>query len=248
MRREIWLMSWREFQEAAEETDIVILPVGVLEAHGPHLPLGTDFIIPQHLAELLASKLNALIAPAVPYGVVHSLLGYPGSVSIGKDTLKNLMRDLIRGLANNGLDKVIILNGHGSRDHLDAISEACKEAWREDGVKSVIVNWWIYGEELSKEMFGSVGGHAGTEETAAIMAVDRSLVREEEELGDQVYYTVRGMDPVPAPGSILVYDREDRVYIPDAETSKKFIQELTSRIAEELKRIIKGWDIQEIGI
>ncbi|RSN75925.1 MAG: hypothetical protein DSO07_10630 [Thermoproteota archaeon] len=248
MRREIWLMSWREFQEAAEETDIVILPVGVLEAHGPHLPLGTDFIVPQHLAELLASKLNALIAPAVPYGVVHSLLGYPGSISIGKDTLKNLIKDLIKGLASNGLDKVIILNGHGSRDHLDAISEACKETWKEDGVKSVVVNWWIYGEELSKEMFGSVGGHAGTEETAAIIAIDKSLVREEEELSDQVYYTVRGLDPVPAPGSILIYDKEDRAYIPDAETSRKFVQELVSRMAEELKKIIKGWDIQEIGI
>ncbi len=246
MERRLWRLNWREFAEAVEETDTVILPIGVVEAHGPHLPLGTDFMIPQWIAERIADELNALIAPPISYGVVSSLLAYPGSMTVSKDSFESYVRDVLVALTQNGLDRVIILNGHGSRDHVDALKSACKEAWIRYGTRCLIIHWWIYGEEISREILGSVGGHAGTEETAAIMAIDDSLVRTQD-LREQIYLYRKGIEPIPAPGSILLYDENDSVEIPSRESAERFMMEVVSRISDEVRRVMKGWDLQEIG-
>ncbi|MEM3619379.1 MAG: creatininase family protein, partial [Candidatus Korarchaeum sp.] len=105
--RRIWLMSYREFQEAIEETELAILPLGVCEAHGPHLPLGTDFLISEWLSLRVAEKVNALVAPPLYYGVAVGLSGYMGTITISDSTLESLIHEILSELASNGFGRVI---------------------------------------------------------------------------------------------------------------------------------------------
>ncbi len=245
VERRIWRLSWPELAEATLERDLAILPVGVVEAHGPHLPLGTDFIIPTWLAERLADELDAMIAPTIPYGNVESLSGYVGSMSIGPDVLEGLVYDVVRSLAESGFSRIILLNGHGGSRHLDALKSAIRRAWRDLGVKTVLVNWWILGSEAAREVLGSVGGHAGTEETAAIMVVDPSLVKRSLFDRSEVYLYEEGIDPYPSPGSILLYSGDDRAELPDEGAAEAFMERLVSDLSEKIRRILMGWDGQE---
>ncbi len=242
--RRIWLLSWREFKEALEDTDLVILPMGVNEAHGNHLPLGTDFLIPEWMAEQLADDLNALIAPPIRYGVVTGLSGYWGSLSISESTLEALTYDVLSELAENGFERVIILNGHGGSGQVRAVSNAMGRAWRELGLRSVMVMWWEVWPELSSEIFGGAGGHAGVDETAMIMAVDEGLVKGEMD-EDEVYRLMEGIRPTPMPGSILSYNDEFIAEIPDPEKAKEFARRILERVRREIERILEGWDRQD---
>lgn len=66
---------------------VAILPIGAVEAHGPHLPLGTDNFLAERLSEKLAERLNAFVLPTLPYGQVWSLKNFPGSINISNESL-----------------------------------------------------------------------------------------------------------------------------------------------------------------
>jgi creatinine amidohydrolase len=80
--RKLEELNWMEFKRLVpKKTDVVLLPIGTIEAHGV-TGLGTDNQIPSSIAERIAEPVNALIAPAVNYGITKSLLPYPGSVTV----------------------------------------------------------------------------------------------------------------------------------------------------------------------
>ncbi len=241
----IWRLSWPEFANLLGDTDLVILPVGVVEAHGPHLPLGTDFMLPERLAQDLAPRLNAAVAPAIPYGVVGSLSAYPGTMGISQSTLESLLFEVLRALAENGFDRVILINGHGGSEHVAAIKSATRRAWRELGVRTVVVHWWIYAETLARESIG--GGHAAGVEAAAVMATYPDLVKTRSPAGREVYRIREGIEPFPAPGSVLLY-RDQPADVPGEETSREFYSKLLDSLVAELERVLDGWDYQEIPI
>jgi creatinine amidohydrolase len=92
-------MTWEEYRDAIGET-FVILPVGSLEQHGPHLPLNTDVIIPWGMAVMVAEALGALVLPAIAYGYKsHPASGggpsFPGTTSLDGATLTSLVRDIL---------------------------------------------------------------------------------------------------------------------------------------------------------
>ncbi len=245
--RRIWLLTWREFKEALEDTDLVILPMGVCEAHGNHLPLGTDFIIPEWIAEQLAEELNALVAPPIRYGVVTGLSGYWGSMSVSEATLEALTYDVLNELSNNGFERVIILNGHGGSGQVRAITNAMKRAWRDLGLRSVMVMWWELSQDITVELFDGSGGHAGVDETAMVMAVNPELVKGDMEK-DEIYRLRKGVSPTPMPGSILSYDDEFVDTVPSPDKAEEFAKKLLERIKEEIERVLDGWDRQDVLI
>jgi len=243
--RRAWLLTWTEFAKMLDEVDLAILPVGVVEAHGPHLPLGTDFIIPERLALDLASRLNAVVFPAIAYGVVGSLSSYFGTLGISQPTLESLIFEVLRGLVENGLDRVVILNGHGGSEHVEAIRKAVRRAWREFGVKSVVVHWWIYADSIARKR-GVGGGHAGGVEGAALRAIDPGLVKSDSPDAREIYTVKEGIDPFPAPGSVLMYSEGESPVVPEEEVCREFYMDLVDRLTEDLERVLEGWDNQEI--
>lgn len=101
-----------DIKEQIEQSKIAILPIGAVEAHGPHLPLGTDNILAERLSEELASRVNGLILPTLPYGQVWSLRNFPGSITVSNESLISLIVDIGKSLFKQGFTTFAMVNGH----------------------------------------------------------------------------------------------------------------------------------------
>ena len=165
-------------------TPVLLLPVGAVEPHGPHAPLGTDELISAGMctraAERLATdrELRVLVLPALNYGVTDMGAHFPGAVSIGADTLRALVLDICRALKDDGLHRIIVVNNHFEPAHVTALRAAVTEA----GVAYLDLLRRANVTRLTDE-FRSGSCHAGQYETSLILAdrpglVDRDVMRE----------------------------------------------------------------------
>lgn len=203
-------MNYLEVEAYLRHHDTVLIPVGSLENHGLHMPLGTDFLIPEEIARRIDRKSPVLIAPAVNYGATDDLMGFPGTVSIGTEGLISLLRSICDQFYSYGFRHFLILNGHGGNSA--AIQTVGNHLYRK-GAYLANLNWWLMAGQLNPQW---AGGHGGGEETAAIMAVDPNLVKTEylnlpegirNDLGDALPYgawtniTYKGVS-VPVPRQI----------------------------------------------
>jgi len=220
----------------AEGRRVLIIPVGTLESHGPHLPLGTDTIIPEWIAERIAESINGLIAPPIHYGVTSSLLRYAGSTSISEETLERLLFEIISCFARHGFELFVILNGHGG--NIEPIRRAMRRLWEEREIKSVAIHWWIYAKDLTRSVFGEKGGHGWVDETAMMMAIDPAYVRKVD-VSDAVHVQREGIDIFPCPGSVILYGTEGEPSF-DPAKSKIYATSVVRRIIEELQKIMKS--------
>ena len=108
---------------------LIIIPIGSVEEHGPHLPLGVDTFAAEAYAEHIAPHLESegfdvLLAPAVWYGVAQAALAFPGTLTVKPETLTALLTDVGSALSDHGFKKLIMLNGHRDLGHMAAISRA----------------------------------------------------------------------------------------------------------------------------
>lgn len=167
-------MTWPKVEKYFKESDMVLLPIGSIECHGRHMPLGTDMLIPNRILELLEEKSDILIAPTIPYGACESLSPFPGTVDIGTDVLYQYLTRVVQGLYNHGARKILILNGHGG--NIKTIERVGMD-FEKKGALVVMLNWWLMAWDMNPSW---KGGHGGAEETAGIMGVDPSLIDYEE--------------------------------------------------------------------
>ena len=147
------------------------MAIGSTEEHGRHNPLGTDTLAPNLLLDKIEAALgkDVLIAPTIPFGNADDLLGFPGTLSIGYDLLRSLVRTLSMQLYDYGARRFLFINGHGP--NIKPISSVCEELNRR-GCLAARADWWLMAGELNPAWRG---GHGGAEETAAVMAVDPRL-------------------------------------------------------------------------
>jgi len=101
----------------------LIIPVGTCEQHGPHLPLGSDTMIVEHLATELSSEFQLLLAPTLEYGVnVDTERGFAGNASLRKKTLHRMLNDLLDTWESNGVTEFILLTAHEHDPHQEALA------------------------------------------------------------------------------------------------------------------------------
>lgn len=167
-------MTTDAYKAASTEIDTVIIPVGSLEAHGRHCPLGTDMLIPERLCRDLESRLGdrIIIAPPVNYGYTPVLSAFPGSVSINAETLIALYTGIGAAFAKWGAKNIVFMNGHGG--NIPMLTVACDRI-AETGATAAAIGWWL---TFSKDILGicSSQGHAGEDETSLVLAIDATLV------------------------------------------------------------------------
>lgn len=151
---------------------LVILPVGALEAHGPHLPLGADQIQAEATAASVAERVDALIAPTVAYGSAPGARRFPGTVSLSLSELEAHVRGVLSELARSGVRRILVLSGHAERGHMAALREAADEAARASpGVRVVVLSDYDFVYELRGKESPPTDGHAGLLETSRVMAL-----------------------------------------------------------------------------
>jgi creatinine amidohydrolase len=126
-------MTWTDIQEKVNQDTIVILPLGVLEEHGPHLCLGTD-IYTAHVHSIFVKQqlenkgMTVVIAPPFYWGICQSTGGFIGSFRVRKETAKSLLFDILASLAEFGFRNVYGVNAHGDIEHSIVLIEAFREA------------------------------------------------------------------------------------------------------------------------
>jgi len=106
-----------EFERLKEKVKTVIIPVGSIEAHGPHLPLATDLYTIYEVCKVIAQKIPVLVAPPVYYGLCRSTKPLPGTLSIKGEVLKALLLNIISEFYRQGFKNFFILSGHAGGTH-----------------------------------------------------------------------------------------------------------------------------------
>lgn len=178
-------MTWEEIRDLARERTVALLPVGAVEAHGPHLPLGTDVIIARGMVERAARRLGArglesLILPALSYTPADFAAGFPGTLGIRSGTLEALLVDLAEALTAQGFRALAVANAHLDPAHLAALHAAAATC----GARSLLpvafpdLTRKPWAPQLGEE-FRSGACHAGRYEGSIVMALAPGLVREE---------------------------------------------------------------------
>jgi len=160
-----------------------VVVTGSIEQHGAHLPLGTDAFAALTIALRVGERLDAPVLPLSPVGVAPYHLPWPGSLTISPSTLASLMLDVCEGLAGAGVERVIVVNWHEGNStaiRLGADQVQSKLPLRVIVAEAHIITNGLFPDEMEFT-------HAGSMETAAVLAYDPSLVRLDELVeGDSV--------------------------------------------------------------
>lgn len=177
-------LTWEEVRDLDRTRTVAVLPVGAIEAHGPHLPLGTDVLIAQAMARAGADRLVALgrtavLLPALPFTAAPFGAGFAGTLSISPATVTALIVDLARELTRQGFAALAVANAHLDPAHLAALAAAVAEA-RTLALLPIVcpdVSKKPWALRLTEE-FRSGACHAGRYEGSIVLAVRPELVRE----------------------------------------------------------------------
>ncbi len=182
---ELAQLTWEEVRDLDRSRTIVVLPVGAIEAHGPHLPLDTDVVIAGAMARAGAKRLGArdrvvLILPALAYTPASFGAAFHGTLSISGVTVTALVVDLARSLTDHGFGVLAIANAHLDPEHLTALHEAVTLA-RADRLLPIVfpdLTRRPWGSRLGAE-FKSGACHAGQFETSIVLHEKADAVRDE---------------------------------------------------------------------
>jgi creatinine amidohydrolase len=153
MVRELARRAW----PGAAAGGLLAVPLGALEQHGPHLPLGTDTLLAAAVTARFARlRGDVVVAPAVAYGASDEHRSFPGTISLGTETTARLLVELGRSAAQT-FPRVLLVNGHGG--NADAVGEAVRRL-TDEGV--AVLAWHL----------GAPGAdaHAGRTETSMMLA------------------------------------------------------------------------------
>jgi creatinine amidohydrolase len=164
-----------EFSKAVGPDTVVILPIGSVEKHGRHLPLGSDMIQPLHVLKEVCDRTGAILAPPIPYGVITTTRHYPGGVGVSFDSLRAFVRDVLRDFVRNDVHRVMIVSGHAAHDHMAALRAAAQDLVDEGGLKATVLS--DYDIIYAQKDLPPKEGHAGMIETSRLLVHRPELVK-----------------------------------------------------------------------
>lgn len=240
-------INWMEFRELVpSKINTVLLPTGTLEPHGV-ANNGADITAPVAMARTLAPRVNAMTAPAVPYGITGSMEAYPGAFQIPEAAYRPYIKAVLEGLAKNGFRNIIVLNGHGG-PQTAVLNAVAGEVAIERHVRTLVINWWSFASDVTKEVFGEDGGHAGWNETAMVQAVDRTLVHPER-YSDRLataYPAPNTWSATPFPSSIGLYQPGQGYPKFDQKKADEYFRKVNDKVERLIRETIAKWD--EAGV
>lgn len=182
----LWLdeLSTSEAESKAKAQTVIILPVGSVEEHGKHLPLGTDSLQPEYVALKVAKETGCLVAPPLRYGVCNSARGFPGTISVSFNGLYMIIHDILEELVRNRFTRILVISGHAGQAHMTALRLAAQEIiWQHEKtgaqtkLRIMVCSDYDFAYELKGKYFSEKDGHAGTIETSRVMAIRPELIK-----------------------------------------------------------------------
>ena len=242
--REMDRINWMEFREVVPaRIQTVLLPTGTLEPHGV-ANNGADNTAPTAIAHRIARRVNAMIAPTLPYGITGSLEAYPGALQISEAAYRPFVKQVLEGLAKNGFRNIIVINGHGG-PQTAILNSVAAEVATERKVRTLVINWWSFASDVTKQVFGEDGGHAGWNETAFVQAIDPTLVHPERYKDEMAtaYPAPGTWSAAPFPSSIGLYQAGQGYPKFDQKKADEYFIKVTDKIAALISEVIRKWDL-----
>jgi len=164
-------ISWSDAEKLFADSDLVILPVGSTEQHGPHNPLGTDYLNAEAVSKEVGKRTDTLVLPVIPVGVSEHHRQFPGTLWVSPPVFREYMKEVALSVAGHGVDKIIIVNGHGG--NTASLLEVAGSLRRECGIFASVMMAFPPG------MMELGGGHAGGGETSSNLYWHPHLVKME---------------------------------------------------------------------
>jgi creatinine amidohydrolase len=154
------------------DAPVALWPVGAIEPHGPHAPLGTDTLISVGMCERAAARLqDAVVLPPLPYGVTRYGAAFAGAIGISEQTLRAMVLDVAESVAKNGFRRLVIVNNHFEPEQVATLRAAADEA----GALYLDLVRRRNAQRLTDE-FRRGSCHAGRYETSLVLADAPDLV------------------------------------------------------------------------
>lgn len=177
--------TWTQIGEASKSTLVALLPIGAIEAHGPHLPLRTDGIIAEEVARRAAQKLTAQritpwVLPALEYTPAGYAKNFPGTISISPVTMKAMLTELVVSLEHAGVAGLCLVSSHLDPQHIQALREWSEVQAGTSKIRILFPDFTrrVLAARLTEE-FQKGSCHAGQFETSLVLAIRPELVRRE---------------------------------------------------------------------
>ncbi len=177
-RHDLLKLTWREAADWVKKDPLVLVPIGSVECEGPHLPLGSDFLVSTRIAQAVAAETDSLVAPGVPYGMCPGFLGFPGTIALRPETLEALLRDCLGCLIKQGFHRFLMVANHGPNL---PVAETAARALMDEHPGTIIALVWP--AELSGQIAAQMGvpaadrGHGGDPATSLMLALYPDDVR-----------------------------------------------------------------------
>jgi creatinine amidohydrolase len=173
-------MTWPDAREALAQAKVALVPVGSFEQHGPHGTFQVDTGRAYGFGELLAARMypRVLLAPAVPFGVSYHHMNFPGTITLRPDTFTDLVFDVVWSLKQHGIEKFLILNGHGG--NIPALGVLVVKLKQDLGVKAAWTSFTSLAKEVIKSrVISEPSGHACEGEMSQALYLAPHTVRQE---------------------------------------------------------------------
>lgn len=225
------------------DAKFAVLPLGSLEYHGPHSPLGTDIFLADGFAKKIDSTLNGVVYPTVPYTACPGKTSkYKGTIPIRPSVIQEYLIDIVEGIIEQGINKILLLNAH---DANMGISRAVAEYVTGKYVNSsfLLVNWWQLVEIDKAEELGLVGtkgrGHGGPYEMSATKAFRPDLVHVEKH--DEEFPEIEKLSSYPyvlVEGTPQSWDGYTGLI---QQTSLEMGNKIVNEATENLNQLISKW-------
>lgn len=170
--------TWETFQKKVNKDTIALLPLGSTEQHGYHAPLGTDLIIAEAFVSKFADDERVIVLPSIPVSISDHHRHFPGTLWVSENTLRLYLGEILDSLSQHGINKVIIVNGHGG--NMDPLKEFAKNLKKDRDINVIVWTWFKAIEQQIIDHFHYLPPlHADELETSMLLAVSPELIRRE---------------------------------------------------------------------
>lgn len=238
MQRPFVLLDATYKQLLEDRPNTAVLPWGATEAHGHHLPHGTDVYeataVARRAGEIAVERgANAIVLPTIPFGNDEQQLDQVATISITTTTAFSLLRDVVRSLHKQNIDRLIIVNAHGGNEFKPMV----RDLQTEFGVLIVVVNFWQIRQYPHDARCKNKGDHADEMETSLMLHIAPQTVQMQH-AGDgaRVPFAIDGLNQpgvwTPRPWGASHPDTgSGDPQFATAEKGKAFFDEVTGAIA-----------------
>lgn len=250
-------MNWEnltapEFARAVQETNVCILALGVVERHGDHLPLGTDFLNGHAIASLAAELEPAVVFPPFYFGQIYEARCFPGTITLKPTLLLELLQGVLDEIGRNGFEKIILFNAHGGNNFLLGFLAQCS-LWEEKPY-SLYVHQGLSSEqrkEWQQICATELHGHACECETSVSLANHEHLVKMDQ-IPEEPFLPLRRTEHLRANFSgVSWYSNYPEHYVGDAKAATlekgKALREIEVRaLADYIKQVKEDTAIPQL--